>query len=133
MGMYTEIFVRVELDEKTPQHVINILRYLFDDTFDEDVQPLKEHPFFDCPRWHQVGRCCSYYFTPKVTSDMFFDDTAETWFITSRSDLKAYHNEDKLFFEWLDDYVTSVDEGVFIGYSLYEEDTEPTLFYKKTD
>lgn len=128
MGMYTEIFLSVELKENTPVEVIDVLKFMFSDG--DEPNPLPDHRLFSLPRWMMIGKCSSYYFVPSATSRMWFDDIAECWFITSRSDLKNYDGEIEAFFDWLMPFVDA-NEGQFIGYHRYEEDDAPKLVFAK--
>lgn len=54
-------------------------------------------------------------------------------YVSFRSSLKNYDGEIEAFFDWVTPHV--VNSGapgrVFIGYSLSEDATEPTLYYTK--
>ncbi len=128
MGMYTECFVRVEIEENTPPDVIEILRWMFDQDSGPCPESLPDHPFFACDRWAAIGHSGSFYHQPRPTSSMWLDQGK--WYICSRSDLKNYDDEISKFFDWLQPYAEATP-GDFIGYSLYEEDQTPTLILKR--
>ena len=46
-----------------------------------------------------------------------------------RSDFKNYNGEIGKFFDWITPYIEKGGDKTFIGYSLYEEDDEPKLYY----
>ena len=46
-----------------------------------------------------------------------------------RSDFKNYGGEIEKFFDWITTHVEKDGDKTFIGYSLYEEDDEPKLYY----
>lgn len=126
MGMYTEIFVRATVTSDNPQ-VRNIIFGLFDE--DATLPPnneLPQHPFFHKLRWQMIGCCSSFYHQPSATSRVFRTPSgiSQDLYVCSRSDLKNYGEEIEAFFDWLAPYV----EPGFIGYSLYEEDTIPTIY-----
>lgn len=132
MGMYTEVVVKISLKEETPKEVDSVLEYLFGDG--EEPKQLPDHMFFTLPRWYGIGQCSSYYHHPEVVSSIVYDkftkgrkDRIDQVF--SRSDLKDYNGEIDNFFDWIRPYIEG-KEGQCIGYSWYEEDSQPTLIYK---
>ena len=124
MGMYTELFVEGTLRSDAPDEVVRIVRYLFDKNADEDVLPvdLPGDRFFECDRWKSVGNCSSSYHIPFSLSGVHVPHTGQLSFI-SRSDLKNYDNEIQKFVDWITPYCERLR-----GWSLYEEDEEPTVF-----
>jgi len=126
MGMYTEIFVKVEFKPESPELFIDCLKWLAG--VGEKPKALPEHRLFSLPRFEQVLTCSSYYHQPRATTQMWFDDIAGQWYLCSRSDLKNYDGEIAAFFDWIKPHV-DCNPGAFIGYSLYEEDDSPTLVF----
>jgi hypothetical protein len=122
MGMYTEILVKAGLKKDLPKEVYDIIDYLFGTGEEPDVLP--EHKFFTLPRWRMVGRCSSWYHHPTTVNNI--DKTYKDWRIFSRSDLKNYNNEIDTFFGWFRT-VIAASEGECIGYSWYEEESQPVL------
>ena len=126
MGMYTEFFFRAELKlDRATDQAVELLRN------SGMVQPTlqAEHPFFHCSRWTMLLNGGSAYhptrgfhlpFAPKGDSPKLF----------IHSSFKNYEEEIEKFMDWID---PMVDEpaGTFLGYSLYEQDEQPTLYYKK--
>lgn len=129
MGMYTEIFISTELQD-VDDTTFAVLNLLFGDGV-EEPESLPDHPFFDCDRWRMVGRCASYYFVPRTVKDLWWDEILNDLYLVSRSDLKAYNGEARLFFDWIMPFVNK-PEGEFIGYTRYEEFDEPTLYFKES-
>jgi len=125
--MYTELLLNAKLVSDVPTDVLAVFEHLFNG----GAQPaaLPDHPFFRADRWNLIGRCSSHYFQPHSTSNMRFNDTAQQWFILSRSDLKNYEDEIDLFMQWAMPYLDE-SEGQFVAYSRYEEDNEPKLYFK---
>lgn len=128
MGMYTEIFINCEIERSSSPQILNVLRYMFGDGEKPSKEELPLHALFMCDRWECIGKMSSYYFVPEAVSK-FHDDWQGGKFIVSRSDLKNYDSEIEKFFEWIMPYIDAPD-GQFIGYSRYEEDDVPKLYFK---
>jgi hypothetical protein len=127
MGMYTEIFFRAEVDEEAYEAIQAI--------HNNDAHPWPDHPFFNCARFDMVTRCSSYYFPGANHYTAEVDDTytGRTYYVSFRANLKNYDDEIAKFFDWVTPHCRDrVYEKTFIGYSQYEEDDEPKLFYKET-
>ena len=132
MGMYTEIYICSEIKDDTPDSVLKVIQYLFDgkqELKDWEKLELPAHEFFKTDRWRIIGKCCSYYHIPFATSDLRYDEISKSYHLVSRSDLKNYDGEIGLFFDWIMPYLDKY-EGEFIGYSRYEENDEPKLYFK---
>ena len=108
MGMYTEIFFRAEVD-----------KYAF-----------REMLYTD--EYSRVMNSGSAYF-PEVapTGAKFHHDTRyNDYTVEFRSSLKNYTGEIEEFFAWVAPHCINLNTtGGFIGYSLYEENRYPTLFF----
>lgn len=127
MGMYTEIYVKISLKEDAPQQVIDILSYMMGEG--EEPSELPSHELFIKSRWHFMLRCSSHYHMPSCVGKFWYNDIASQWFLLNRSDLKNYENEIESFFDWISPYAEQNSEKQFIGYELYEEENEPTMYY----
>lgn len=117
MGMYTEIFVNVDLKQDVPASVIDVLRAMCSR---EDSPCLESLP----SRW-------SYLFRAGRTNTSCAHLTQNNygrWSLLAKGDIKNYEGEIEAFFDWLMPWIDAY-KGDFIGFSLYEEDTEPTLFH----
>ena len=121
MGNYIEIYIKTELKSDTPQQVIDICNYLFNDIKLPDNFELPSHNLFECDRWEHIGSSCSFYHTPFSMSKM--EQHQGTWYINSRSDLKSYNSEVYKFFEWIKPY-TFGHPKCFIGYILRNDDAD---------
>jgi len=138
MGMYTEIYVRATFDmDKTPEDIINIINYMVNG-YDEDKQSamqaivvIRGHPLFNTSRWDFMLQSSSYYHQPRSTRNFWYDEISNSWYLCCRSDFKNYDNEANLFFDWISKYCDEGGSDSFIGYTLYEEDDTPKLFYSK--
>ena len=133
MGMYTEFIFGCELEDNTPEEVINILKYLCGKVNDEPVITDElRHPFFDCERWRYIFSCSSYYFgVNRAFSEIWYDDISEAWHISTRSNLKNYGSEIEQFCDWIKPFVASGSgwKDVY-GISIYE-DSDHTYIYSK--
>jgi len=123
MGMYTEIYVNVDLKDNTPEEVINTLKAICE--FEHDSEYLDNKP----TRWSFLFNNGSYY-TPRTNvSNLTFDAIGNQWSLLGKGDIKNYENEIEQFFEYIEPWV----EDKFMGYMRYEEHDEPKLMYKKED
>ena len=125
MGDYTEIYVRANIVNDCPNEALHAFRFLFQDRNTSFHPGTFNHAFFRTARWDSIGASCSFYHIPFAVGGLYSDDIGG-YYICSRSDLKNYDNEIPLFFDWAKQYF----KPGFIGYSLYEGDKSPTLFFK---
>jgi len=123
MGMYTEIYINVDLKKDTPDDVIGVLKamcHMLPDQECSDV--LADYP----DRWICLFSNLSYY-TPFTNCRFLeFDDIGNQWSLLGKGDIKNYGNEIEEFFEWIMPWIDG-NVGDFIGYQRYEEDQLPTL------
>lgn len=132
MGMYTEIVCGFSLRSDTPDEVITALKTMtreYEDHPEGWTPP--EHELFKCERWTMVLSCASYYFGFSRSHKLLvWDEISNTWMLSARASLKNYDNEIEKFFDWIKPYVESGSGATnMIGYSMYEEASEPTLYY----
>lgn len=125
MGMYTEFFFRAELRqgviaERATQQLHSI---------DNGVAFIDDDPFFKTPRWRMLFQGGSAYF-PTRGFEFEYCPSENRYRVFIHSSFKCYDNEIALFLDWIDHIVDALP-GEFLGYSLYEEDEQPTLYYKK--
>ncbi len=130
MSMYTEIYVKAVLKGDVDDNVINILNYMLgmDDVELEDFE-IPSHGLFETVRWHYMLRSVSYYHIPYTVKLFEYNDTSENYYLVVRSDFKNYQGEIGKFFDWITPYIEKCGDKTFIGYSLYDEDDEPKLYY----
>lgn len=127
MGMYTEVFVCTQL-KTMPKETVALIQYMIGKGGLKRPTELPKHPLFTKPRWGSVLNCSSHYFVPHSVSRFEFDEIAKAWLLTVRADFKNYDGEASLLFDWLQPLVK--DKGrTMIGYTRYEEDTYPTLYF----
>lgn len=136
MGMYTELNCALVLHKKTPSHIIQILgdmvrgRREEAEAFVECCPPLFSHELFSTARWTSLCASASYYFAAnEAESKLRWDETAQDWRLTIRSNLKNYDKEIEKFLDWISPFLQMMP-GDFLGYKMYEEDPFPTLLFK---
>jgi hypothetical protein len=123
MGMYTEIYINVDLKKDTPDDVIKVLKAMCDMGSGEVIA---DYP----SRWIHLFSNMSYY-TPFTNCRFLeFDDISNQWSLLGKGDIKNYGNEIEEFFEWIMPWIEG-SVGDFIGYQRYEEDQLPTLYTLK--
>lgn len=123
MGMYTEIYVNVDLKKDTPNEIIEVLKTMCD-MVDSDSKVLESYP----DRWGSMFYSGSYYTPNTYCHSLTYDDITEKWSLLGKGDIKNYGQEIQKFFEWIIPYVDGYP-GDFIGYHRYEDDREPTLVF----
>lgn len=134
MGMYTEIVAGIQLKKATPQVVVDALDYMCGNT-DKAPKKLPEHALFKNPegRWAIMLQCSSHYFPYHESLTKFKPgpDYAPEHILSVRASVKNYSGEVEAFFDWIKRYadVSDPDETVLLGYSRYEEDEDPILYY----
>lgn len=132
MGMYTEIFFKAELVKDVPEEVVAILQHLVEGDLSEAYAgELPDHPLFQCQRWDMLGRGGSAYFSENSLPVLKKDWFTKQWNVVLNANLKNYGSEIEKFFDWIDPYV-DLPEGRFMGYELYEESDEPSIYVKVT-
>lgn len=125
MGMYTEIYINVDLKEETPDDVIRVLKAMCFMLPDQECsEVLVDYP----DRWGCLFSNMSYYTPSTNCRYLQFDDITKRWSLLGKGDIKNYDGEIEKFFEWIMPYIKGYP-GKFIGYSRYEEDCEPKLYF----
>jgi hypothetical protein len=124
MGMYTEIYVNVDLKKDTPPDVIDVLRAIVEGDYANTV--LSAYP----DRWPMLFSDGSYYTPLTCASSLTYDGIHNGHSLIGKGDIKNYEREIEAFFDFIAPHVDdNVGDTVFIGYSRYEEDTMPTLYF----
>ena len=142
MGMYTEIYVNINLVEDLPEDTIDTLKCMVnevfclnnwkDEYFDHKViqegsdrfnELMKDKP----ARFSWLFSNGSYYTPYTQVSKLSYDYNSCQWSLLGKGDIKNYCSSIEAFFEWITPY--SATE--FLGYARYEEDDEPTLYYRR--
>jgi hypothetical protein len=127
MGMYTELHLSVELTGGAP---LEILRYMTGQDKGPGEIRVPDHPFFQTPRWAFMLQCDSAYFPAPTNSHVGKTEYGNCVLLVQCS-FKNYYGEIDLFLEWLSPFVVGSGwkERDFVGYSLYEENEDPTPIY----
>jgi hypothetical protein len=128
MGMYTEVFLRAALRADVPAEAMTAIECIVGLKAREG-EILPDHPLFACPRWEQLGSSGSYYFPDGAESSISYDELRGGKSLVVHGNIKNYDDEIAKLFDWIDPYLNG-SEGDFIGFELYEEDTEPTMHHK---
>jgi hypothetical protein len=123
MGMYTEIYVNVDLKKDTPDEIIEVLKAMCH-MEESDEKVLESYP----DRWGGLFYSGSYYTPDTHCHSLTCDGITQRWSLLGKGDIKNYEGEIQKFFEWIIPYVDGCP-GDFIGYSRYEVDREPTLVF----
>ena len=125
MGMYTEIYVNVDPKKDTPDNVIKVLKAMCRMLPDQErSEVLADYP----DRWEYLFSNMSYY-TPNTNCRYFkCDHITKCWSLLGKGDIKNYGGEIEEFFKWIIPYVNGFP-GEFIGYSRYEENYKPKLYF----
>lgn len=123
MGMYTEIYVNVDLKRDTPDEVIEVLKAMCN-VEGNDPKVLEPYP----ERWDSLFYSGSYY-TPNTYCHLLtYDKIIQRWSLLGKGDIKNHGRDIQKFFEWIIPYVHGFP-GDFIGYLRYEESIKPTLIF----
>jgi hypothetical protein len=123
MGMYTEIYINVDLKPDVPDSVLNVLKAMCGD--DTKQLELSTYP----KRWGYLFNCGSYYTPNTECASLTYDSVNKFWSLLGKGDIKNYESEIETFFAWIMPRVDA-EEGEFIGYKRYEEEQLPTLITK---
>lgn len=121
MGMYTEIFINVDLKADTPREVLEVLRCMVDGSDELNPPIMTGLP----GRWQLLFGNGSYYTPRTCCARLTFDEIGKHWSLIGKGDIKNYEGEIEAFFEFLKPWC----EDRFMGYHRYEEDEEPVLVY----
>lgn len=125
MGMYTEIYVNVDLKRDTPAEVILVLKAMCRKLEPEvSERVLESYPH----RWHLLFNNGSYYTPFTHCQYLEYDEITKQWSLLGKGDIKNYGGEIQEFFNWIMPHVDGI-EGDFIGYHRYEESQEPVLHF----
>ena len=132
MGMYTKVSFIIPIKTNTPKEIREILIALIEGDLEEHSN-LPKHKFFETKRFHYFAQTDSFYFTGTSNSAVKYpfrhwrDEESETIVLHIDSDFK-HCDEIELFLDWVKDYM-EIPTSEFIGYTLYEEDERPTLWF----
>lgn len=124
MGMYTEIYVNVDLKEDTPECAIKTIKAVCEGDWEQlghEGRP---------SRWAMLFGNGSCYTPNTEVSELTCDGINEGYSLLGKGDIKNYGSEIEEFFEFIAPHVESHPKiPTFIGYMRYEEQDMPTLAY----
>ena len=121
MGMYTEIYVNVNLKSRTPTEVLSILSAICNN--DSEFILSQDKPLM----WAYLF-CNGSCYLPSTHCGQLFKYFS-SWALLGKGDLKNYNQEIEQFFVWLMPWIDA-EIGEFIGYQRYEECPRPKLYFK---
>lgn len=116
MGMFTEIYVNVDLKEDTPEAVIKVLQKI---CYQDSKYP---------DQWSYLFENGSYYTPFTSCANLSFNSSTSQYSLLGKGDLKNYNGEIEAFFEFLIPWVDG-ESGDFIGYNRKEQVKNPTLVF----
>ena len=87
MGMYTEIYINVDLKRETPDDVISVLKAMC--SFDSEAECLADKP----PRWSYLFNSGSYYTPNTSCASLTWDETSNSYSLLGKGDIKNYGSE----------------------------------------
>ena len=135
MGMYTKFSVVIPIKRETPKEIQEVLVDLVENAgykLDNGGPPKLNHKFFESDYFS--AQCDSYYFTGTHNSAVKYSHEFEEehrLVLHIDCDFKNYEDNINLFLDFVAPYIDIEDmwQPIFLGYSLYEEDLNPTLYY----
>ncbi len=121
MGMYTEIYVNIDLHKDTPPEVIMVIQAMC--AGDGEAECLKDKP----QRWAYLFNNGSFYTPNTECAHITLCKYRKAFSLLAKGDIKNYEGEIEAFFDFIKPWCETPD--AFIGYHRYEENREPTLIY----
>jgi len=117
MGMYTEIFVNVDFDQKTPKEFIDVLRAVCNKDKCIHGRPDGWSMLFNNARSSAPLTECGILTECSVTG---------VYSLIAKGDIENHEDEISKFFNFINPWCTND----FMGFYRNEDDTEPTLVYR---
>jgi len=131
MGMYTELIFGASLKKSTPENIIHDIQQIVD-WRDEKIDEMTLKTDISENTLQRVFCSSSFYFGVHTSLVYFRNEDGEK-ILSIRTNCKNYNGEIQEFLEWIEPYV-EYGSGTKDMYAIvtYEEDSEPTIYYKKT-
>lgn len=138
MGMYTKVNLCLPIKKDVDDNTKNILYGIFQGN---EIKELAEkgikipnHIFFqDCSRVWFPNSGGSYSFTGTCNSAIKYDNLEQyAMVLYIDTDFKNYAEEIENFLDWICPYL-DFNRTSFLGYSLYEEYVNPTMYWWKNN
>jgi hypothetical protein len=123
MGNYTELIFGARLKDKTPEFIINTIRFLMD----EEIPLDKIDP--NLPEYCTKLRGASSYFGVTSTVNKLYRES-DSWVLSSRFNKKNYDYGIETFLAWIKPYI-NYGSGANNMYAIVinELDSEPMIYY----
>lgn len=125
MGMYTELYLGVELKKDTREDIIQWLEAHKDDSISIYVLMALAPIELKNTRLNVLSGS-SYYFDAQPHFNFKYDNISRSYFLTLGLNIKNYDNDIKIFLDMIRPYITTIGH---IGHTRYEENEEPTILY----
>ena len=126
MGMYTELYLGVDLKKDTPMSIINWLNA--NQEFNYKEATLKCPTDLKNTQLSTLRGGGSYYFYAQPHFNFKYDEISESYHLTLGINIQNYDNEIDSFLQLLRPYLY-MEDGEHMGHVRYKEDTTPTLLY----
>lgn len=123
---YTEFVLGIILDDDTPEHMIDIIKYMLGARIIISNSFATGHPLFKTGRWDKMFRSYSDTFPIKPHCIYNYNADKKHYTLSVRCAFKNYDSEIELFLNWIAPYVRN--EG-FVGTMRCEEYEDPYLLY----
>ena len=127
MGMYTELYMGVELSKDIPSELI---KWLDNNKGEDSDFDLLDRICPDKLRDTQLSVLCgsSCYFDALPHFNFKYDSISESYFLTFGCNIQNYINEIDILLKLLEPFIKSKGH---IGHIRYEENDIPTLLFMK--
>lgn len=125
MGMYTELFLALDLRTGTPREVLDTLGVMVGGEEPEGYRP-PNHPLFRTDRWDYM-LCADGLLAPYSPPTLRESAASGCYELCVHSSFKNYDGEIAKFLDWLAPHIAA--RNPLIGYHRYEECAAPTLLY----
>jgi hypothetical protein len=126
MGMYTQVFLAIELNSLANPDVLYTLHTMVIDSM--YIVNGNEKVVFESERSQIMFKCSSAYFVDVIVSKLKYCPYSKSWSLLVHSHFKNYDSDIEKFIEFIKPYCR---RNGLIGYSIYEEDEQPTLYFKE--
>ena len=132
--MYTQFSFTFSLKDDTPIKIINILEYLIDSENNRlpFISMNENDKLFNTKtkRFQYMLNTSSCYFTDISYATLQHNKCGGYSAFHCIASIKNYDNDIELFIDFVKDYIyLHGEEKLFVGWSRYEEDEKPILYY----
>ena len=130
--MYTKFNVIIPLKNDIPKNIKELLYEMIEYGTTSSKDESIEHEFFNGKTRPFFARCNSYYFTGTSNSSIQYanEEEKKDMVLHIDCDFKNYNNDIDLFLDFVKQFIEYTNYfPMFLGYSQYEEDANPTLYF----